>query len=111
MLMTMRMKRGNIKEDEAEKLEKILQLSLSPVAPRPAFVDDLKGKLLNSPAAKRTAFNVLQLSILTAAGLLSGVIIIATGIRATVTLLAALGLIRRIRERVRSEPTAHIRTA
>ena len=93
------------------KLEDYLQANLQPVAPRPEFINNLRARLLKSEAAAVPATNGLRLLILAAAGIVSGVLIGITGIRATITLLGALRILRDVRRQVSQKPAAPLTPA
>jgi hypothetical protein len=78
-------------------LEAYLQASLMPVSPRPEFIDGLRVRLNNAPIPKSTAPVVIQFGILAAAGMISGLILLVAGLRALVTILGTLGLLRHAR--------------
>ena len=87
------------KEDDydLEQLESYLQSTLITVEPRPAFVQGLKLRLLEAPLDEPLAGGTFSYALLAMAGIVSGVVILATSIRATVTILGAFGLIRSMR--------------
>ena len=81
-------------------LEDYLDEALIPVEPSAAFVSGLKGRLLSVPEPQLPSMPLsLQYTLLGALGLFSGILIIVTGIRATVTLLGALGILSQLRKR------------
>jgi hypothetical protein len=93
-------RRKEIPVEEVEEIEAKLQENLVPVKPRSAFVSSLKERILTAPEPKLPSMPpALQYSILGALGLFSSVLIVVTGIRATVTLIGALGLISQLRKR------------
>ena len=93
-------RRKEIPLEEVEEMEAKLKESLVPVNPRPVFVSALKERILTAPEVKLPSMPpALQYSILGALGLFSSILIIVTGIRATVTLIGALGLISQLRKR------------
>jgi hypothetical protein len=107
--MKTRMKRGKLfMEDEFEELEACLKSVMRPVEPRSAFISALKVRLLNNHTNKRITPRFLQYSALLVAGLISGVIIVVTGVRATIAILGALGLLRNVRGQVTRKSTASI---
>jgi len=85
-------------EDESfQELEYYLRTVLKPVEPRADFVSDLGARLAGAPYTKQRLPVRLQYALLAAAGLISSLIIVITGIRATLTLLGAMGLMRHIK--------------
>lgn len=76
-------------------LEKALQSALVPVAPSVEYIRSLKKKLVGQfnqlPARTRPASD--HLILLTAAGLISSLMVLALSIRSLVMLLSALGLL------------------
>ena len=90
------------KEQEVAEMERRLQAVLRPVKPRPEFVRDLRLQLVNQ-------FNSLepdpqmgsrQLLLVTAAGFLSGALILVLGIRTVLALLSALGVIHQVKRQL-----------
>ncbi len=81
------------KADELKRIERRLQENLYPVRPRDEFVKDLKERLMlvNDLELEKPRPAQLQPIFLTAAGLLSGVLLIALGVRGLVVLLKSLG--------------------
>lgn len=78
-------------------LESLLEASLKPVTPRQEFVQDLRARLVSGIEHKvlgmplRTFQNVL----LAVGAVASGGILLFTGLRAVISLLGAIGLVRR----------------
>jgi hypothetical protein len=94
-------RRSSVSDLEAlAGLEDYLEESLLPVRPRQAFVAGLKNRLIMAPEPQLPSIPpVLQFTLLGALGIFSGLLIIITGIRATITLLGALGLLSQLRKR------------
>ena len=84
-------------EKEITLLETLLDAIYQPVEPKPFFVSDLKARLMGAPIPVRTAPTRRQLAMLAVAGVVSGVIILVTGLRAAVTVLVALGILRQMK--------------
>lgn len=86
------------------KLERTLQAVLQPVGARPAFVTDLKLRLMNArPEKARFSIQLPSLDrgmkfALVILGVASGILVLVNGVRALITLLAALGLIQGIKK-------------
>ncbi len=92
-------RRRELDEGELADLEASLGKSLVPVEPRRAFVNGLKGRLMAAPEPQLPSMSpALQYTLLGALGLVSGMIILVTGIRATVTLLGAIGLLSQFKK-------------
>jgi hypothetical protein len=95
--------------EEFAELENYLQEVLVPVSPRLSFVSGLKERLLEAPVPRLSSMpKGLQYTLLGALGVASGLLIIVTGIRATVTLLAALGLLSQMKKS--SNPVLELRS-
>lgn len=95
-------RRGGLDEEELAQLEAGLEQALVPVGPRRAFVSGLKGRLMAAPEPHVPSMSpALQYTLLGALGLFSGIIILVTGIRATVTLLGAIGLLSQLKKPAR----------
>jgi hypothetical protein len=84
---------------DVNSLEALLEKTLVPVQPRQTFISNLHQKLTN-PEARKSSPSPLQLFLLGAAGVATSVLLVVTGIRATVTLLGALGVLRQMKEQV-----------
>ena len=92
--------RQPLDQEEMVKMEEIMQESLVPITPRPAFISALKERILSAPEPKVPSMApALQYTLLGFIGLFSSLLIIVTGIRATITLLGALGIISQMRKR------------
>lgn len=97
--MKIRFGRREAQEDrQLADLEACLQSYLIPVVPRPAFVGELKARLLSAPTPEND-FGLWHYAALVAAGAFSGILIVATGVRLTLMLVAALGLFSRARQK------------
>jgi hypothetical protein len=92
--------RGNRKFVENESygnIEEYLQEMLPMVFPREDFVVSLRQRLMNMPAQRHWLPTVLFFIMIVMAGLVSGLILIATSLRALVTIAATLGLVYKLR--------------
>jgi hypothetical protein len=89
--------RKSIENDSYDSIEQYLQEMLPMVFPRQDFVVSLRQRLMNMPAQRRWLPTVLFFVLIGLAGLLSGLILIATSLRALVTIAAAVGLVLRLR--------------
>lgn len=84
-------KRGTIKLDpDLAGLETYLEATLISVPPRAAFVMDLKKRLLEPASEERSSRNKLQYLILAVAGVVTSILLVITGVRATSALLGSL---------------------
>ena len=83
--------------DKTQYIENYLQSMLPKVAPREDFVVSLRQRLLNMPIQRHWLPTAVLFLVITLAGLVSGLILIATSIRALVTIFATLGLIYKVR--------------
>jgi len=79
------------------KMERYLQTSFSPVAPRPDFVNDLKSRLAQESKKFYSRSTVMQYVLLSLAGVVTSVLLILAGVRAMVTLLGVLGILHQMR--------------
>jgi hypothetical protein len=95
-----------IDEREISRLELYLDAALHPIQPRSSFVTDLKTRLQQEPIPVSNSNQVVQYAILGLAGVVSGLIIFVTGLRATVTLLGAIGILRHAKSRGKQNRTA-----
>ena len=78
-------------------IEAYLQEMFPIVLPREDFVSSLRQRLKDMPAQRHWLPTVLFFFLITLAGLVSGLILIATSLRALLTILAGVGLFYRIR--------------
>jgi hypothetical protein len=85
------------KTKELNELEGYLKKVYRPVTPNPDFVSGLRAKLVSLPEKKRLTPRVFKYFLLGAAGVFSSVILIVTGVRATITILGTVSLLRQIR--------------
>jgi len=99
--------------DELKRIEGYIQENLFPVRPRDAFVKDLKERLLmvNPLELEKPRPAQLQPIFLTAAGLLSGVLLIALGVRGLAALLKSLGGIQSLKNDLMPKKTAPVQPA
>jgi hypothetical protein len=79
------------------KMERYLQTTISPVAPRPDFVSGLKSRLNQESRRIYSRSTVLQYVLLSLAGVVTSVLLILAGVRAVVTLLGVLGILLQMR--------------
>ncbi|MFC2052768.1 hypothetical protein ACFLV7_00500 [Chloroflexota bacterium] len=80
-----------------QELESNLREILQPVVPSQDFVADLKKRLLRYPRWKIALPGMLKSIMLVSAGLISGVIILVSGMRAIVTILGTFKILRQIK--------------
>jgi hypothetical protein len=85
-------------------MERYLQTSFRPVAPRPDFVYSLKTRLAQESKRFNSRSTVLQYVLLSLAGVLTSALLIFAGMRAVITLLGVLGILHQMRgHQIRSE--------
>ncbi len=90
-------------DPELADIEALLEDTLKPVKPRPAYVSGLKARLLSAQAIKAASPDLPKYTLWGLAGLASIAVIIFTGVRATIVLLTALGVLHYAQERVRNK--------
>jgi hypothetical protein len=100
--------RKKAKDESFDELEYYLRSVLRPVEPKPDFVSELGARLVGATFKEDQWPVRLQYALLAVAGLISSVIIVVTGIRATLTLLGAMGFMRHIKNQVQSNQTTAI---
>lgn len=83
-----------------KKMERYLQTSFYPVAPRSDFVNDLKTRLTYESRKFASRSTVLQYVLLSLAGVVTSVLLILAGVRAVVTLLGVLGILHQMRGQI-----------
>jgi hypothetical protein len=89
------------------EFEGYLNSVFQPIHPRVAFVGNLKEQLMVAPIPEdNEAVNVMQYFFLAVAGVLSGLVLVAASVRAVVTILATLRLLRNIKTQGRQKPPA-----
>jgi len=99
-------KRSKQDIDGLEELEAYMDSILQPIEPSPGFIADLRARLEAAPGPETRWPAALRYSLLAAAGLASSAIIVVTGIRATVTILGALGVLKHARDQMRQKQAA-----
>ena len=92
--------------DKTQFLEDYLQKMMPQVFPREDFVATLRQRLLNMPIQRHWLPTAVLFIVITLAGLVSGLILIATSIRALITIFATLGLIYKVRTSSRGSSSA-----
>lgn len=80
-------------------MEAQLQAIFKPVTIRPAFMAQLKERILTQPVVESPAAKIKRYAPVAAAGMLGSALIVIAGVRALITLLGALGLLRSMRQR------------
>ena len=94
-----------------QELESNLRVILLPVVPSLDFVTDLKKHLLRYPRWKIALPGMLKSIMLVGAGLISGVIILVTGIRAIVTIFGTFKILRQIKTQVNKKQVSATQTS
>lgn len=87
------------------KMERYLQTTFSPVAPRPDFVTGLRTRLTQESRQIYSRSTILQYVLLSLAGVVTSVLLILAGVRAVVTLLGVLGILHQMRGQVSQKPS------
>ena len=106
-----RISRKRMNESELRAYEKYLGERLAPIKPRPEFVPGLREHLLQLPTV-RTNRDVKSYIPFIVAGVLGGLIILVTGVRATVSILASLGVLHSVKQQLQeSGKTAPVQPA
>jgi ribose/xylose/arabinose/galactoside ABC-type transport system permease subunit len=93
-----------------QDLESNLREFFQPVVPSTIFVAGLKKSLLRYPRWKIALPGVLKSIMLVSAGLVSGVLILVTGIRAIVTILGTFKILRQIKTQVNNKQVSATQT-
>jgi hypothetical protein len=97
--------------DNADKImavEARLQAGLFPIQPRAEFVAELKQRLLqvNELELEKARPSLVQTIFLPAAGLLSGVVLIALGVRGLIALINSFGGLQSLKNGIAQKKTA-----
>lgn len=93
-----------------QQLELNLREIFPPVVPSTVFVSDLKKSLLKYPRWKIAIPDLLKSIMLVSAGLVSGLLILVTGIRAIVTILGTFKILRQIKTQVNNKQISATQT-
>jgi len=80
---------------DLKSLENYLDETLQPYRPSAAFVGSLHTKLVRSRSKNSNRTKLFKYGIFGTAGVLSGVILVATSIRAVVTIFGAVRMLRK----------------
>jgi len=106
----MRGARKSNDNESYDSIEEYLQEMLPMVFPREDFVVSLRQRLMNMPAQRHWLPTVLFFIMIGMAGLVSGLILIATSLRALVTIAATVGLVIKLRSpsKRRSSPATQL---
>ena len=91
-----------IEDESFQELEYYLRTILKPVEPRVNFVSDLKARLVHTPDTGSKLPARFHYALLAVAGVISSILIVITGVRAALTLLGAMGLMRHIKGQAQS---------
>ena len=78
-----------------DDFEVYLSESLTPINPRPEFVNELKQRLLGSKERRIDRNKVLRYSVFGTAGVVSTLILIVTSIRTVMTVMGTIRMLRR----------------
>ena len=93
-----------------QELESNMREFFQPVGPSPIFVADLKKSLLRYPRWKIALPGMLRSIMLVSAGLISGVMILVTGMRAIVTIFGTFKILRQFKTQVNKKQVSAIQT-
>jgi hypothetical protein len=93
-----------------QDLDSNLREIFPPIVPSPIFVADLKKSLLRYPRWKIALPGMLKSIMLVSAGLVSGVLILTTGIRAIVTIFGTFKILRQINTQVNNKQVSATHT-
>jgi hypothetical protein len=107
--MTRPLFKGAIEDvNELEAFEARLQAAYFPVPLRTGFAQELKQKLLkeNELELEKPRPNLVQTFFLTAAGLLSGVLLIALGVRGLIALVNSIGGFQQVKNEIARKKAA-----
>jgi hypothetical protein len=94
-----------------EDLETYLHAMLTPVSLRTGFMEELRLRLLQEGSVKSNERRYLKYAVLGIAGVLSSIILVITGIRATFTLIGAVRIFSQVRDSVRKDAAAQLKPA
>jgi len=90
--------------DELLQIERLVQSTLKPVSVRAVFVETLRQKLLAETLPASTAQFPIGYIAVILASVLSSIVLVLVGLRALLTLLATIGLIKKVKSsKVRGE--------
>lgn len=89
MMASLEIRKSNISE-----LELDLDTILEPVQPRPEFVSELYQNILIYPKWKIVVPSILKLIVLILAAIVSGLLIMVTGVRAIFMIMATVKIFR-----------------
>ncbi len=78
---------------EMYRMERELGATLHGVAPRPDFVSQLRTRLATEPVQAENNRRVFQYTLLSLAGVISGVLLLVTLVRGVSALLGYLGIV------------------
>ena len=81
-------------EFRMDKFETYLDNTIMPVIPREEFITGLRQKLEKSKSRATNRRKAFRYSVLGTAGVLSSLILVATSIKATITLVGAIRILR-----------------
>jgi hypothetical protein len=111
--MSVTAKVGENRREDFTVLEARIESAFVPVPPRAEYVRELKQRLLseNDIEIAVTKPGGRQSIIWTAAGLLSGTLILVLGVRAVITLLNSRGFIQQIKNQMQPKNAAPLNPA
>lgn len=77
------------------EVENYLDETMTPILPDPFFISQLKETINKSATKNMTKRRALKFGVFGTAGLIGGIIVIATSVRTVITILGAIRMIRR----------------
>lgn len=105
----MKAPRQRLQDINYQQLEAYLQGMLPQVSPRQDFVASLRQRLAEMPARRGWLPTALLFIMITLAALVSGLVLLATSLRALVTIVATLSLIYKLRSSSKETPASSTR--
>jgi hypothetical protein len=105
--------RKSKKVDVLAMLEAKLEAAMQPVQARADYLQDLRNNLLGRTEKRFLGMRVKspELILAIAGGILSAFVILATGVRAVITLLGALGILQQVSKKIKENPPSSITPA
>lgn len=110
------MNRFSVKKPDFSGMETLLKGTLQSIAPRPEFVQQLRRRLQDTAipsirAVKVPTMEKSHTTILIAASVLSGLLVLLTNARAIISLVSALGALLYLRRQAQQKRGATLRPA
>jgi hypothetical protein len=96
---------------DINEVDTYLDYIFQPVSPRSQFVDQLEKRLITAPRSRIDFSNLLQYGILGVVGFVSSLIILVTGIRATMTFIGTISVLRQMRTQIQQKRETQINSS